>query len=79
MRRPQTHGFVERFQRTVLDEFFRPAFRTKFYDRVETLQDDLDAWLVHYNTERAHQGYRNLGKRPFDTIHLYLNSVQNET
>ena len=25
---PQTNGFVERFKRTVLDEFFRPAFRT---------------------------------------------------
>jgi len=29
VRRPQTNGFVERFQRTVLDEFFRLAFRTK--------------------------------------------------
>ena len=79
VRHPQTNGFVERFQRTVLDEFFRPAFRTKFYDRVELLQDDLDVWLVHYNTERTHQGYRNLGKRPMDTIQHYLNSVQEET
>jgi transposase InsO family protein len=79
VRRPQTNGFVERFHRTVLDEFFRPAFRTKFYDSVETLQNDLDIWLVHYNTERAHQGYRNLGKRPLDTIQGYLTSVQNET
>jgi hypothetical protein len=34
---------------------------------------------VHYNTERAHQGYRNLGKRPLDTIQGYLISVRNET
>ena len=31
VRRPQTNGFVERFNRTVLDEFFRTAFRSKFY------------------------------------------------
>lgn len=79
MRRPQTNGFVERFQRTVLDEFFRPAFRTKFYDEIHTLQDDLDAWGVHSNTERAPQGYRNMGKRPLDPIQLYLKSVQEET
>lgn len=31
VRSPQTNGFVERFNRTVLDEFFRPALRAKFY------------------------------------------------
>ena len=79
VRRPQTNGFVERFNRTVLDEFFRPVFRTKFYESVDVLQNDLDIWLVHYNTERAHQGYRNMGKRPIDTVQNYLKSVQDET
>jgi transposase InsO family protein len=68
VRHPQTNGFVERFDRTVLDEFFRLALRTKFYESVEALQNDLNIWLVHYNTERSHQGYRNLGKRAIDTI-----------
>lgn len=70
---PQTNGFVERFHRTVLDEFFRLAFRTKFYETVEALQADLDAWLVEYNTHRPHQGYRNRGRRPWDVIQDYLN------
>lgn len=70
---PQTNGFVERFHRTVLDEFFRLAFRTKFYETVEALQADLDAWLVEYNTQRPHQGYRNRGRRPWDVIQDYLN------
>jgi transposase InsO family protein len=69
---PQTNGFVERFHRTVLDEFFRVAFRTKFYETVEALQTDLDAWLMEYNTQRPHQGYRNRGKRPMDVIQDYL-------
>jgi transposase InsO family protein len=79
VRRPQTNGFVERFNRTVLDEFFRSAFRTKFYESVEGLQDDLDAWLKFYNTERSHQRYRNMGRRPIDTFNLYLNTVEEET
>jgi transposase InsO family protein len=80
VRRPQTNGFVERFNRTVLDEFFRIAFRQKLYESVEVLQVDLDAWLVHYNTERPHQGYRNRGRRPIETIELFLSqSVRNES
>ena len=80
VRRPQTNGFVERFNRTVLDEFFRIAFRQKFYESVEVLQVDLDAWLVHYNTERPHQGYRNRGRRPIETIGLFLShGVRNES
>lgn len=73
---PQTNGFVERFHRTVLDEFFRLAFRTKFYEGVETLQSDLDAWLVEYNTQRPHQGYRNRGRRPLDVIQDYIKQRQ---
>lgn len=57
---PRTNGFVERFNRTILDEFFREAFRKKFYASVEELQVDLDTWLHHYNFERPHRGYRNM-------------------
>ena len=65
---PMTNGFVERFNRTVLDEFFRETFRNKFYSSVEELQEDLDQWLHYYNYERPHRGYRNMGKRPIETI-----------
>lgn len=75
VRRPQTNGFVERFNRTVLDEFFREAFRERFYDSVEALQQDLDRWRFYYNTERPHQGYRNQGRRPVETLELYVNRV----
>lgn len=78
VRTPQTNGFVERFQRTVLEEFFIPALRTTFYETVAALQDDLDRWLLFYNTERPHQGYRNLGRRPIETIDLFLQPVSQE-
>lgn len=78
VRSPKTNGFVERFQRTVLEEFFVETLRTTFYETVEALQTDLDTWLRFYNTERPHQGYRNLGRRPYDTVQLYLQSVTQE-
>jgi transposase InsO family protein len=71
---PRTNGFVERFHRTVLDEFFRVKLRTTLYESLEALQADLDAWLAYYNQERAHLGYRNRGRRPIDTVNDYLNA-----
>jgi transposase InsO family protein len=76
VRHPQTNGFVERFQRTVKEEFFEITLRETFYESVEALQVDLDRWLAYYNTERPHQGYRNMGKRPIDTINAYLAVIQ---
>lgn len=53
VRRPQTNGFVERFQLTVLDEFFRTAFRTTLYETVEALQTDLDALAARLQLRTA--------------------------
>ena len=76
VKRPQTNGFVERFQRTVKEEFFDVVMRRTLYTSLEQLQADLDQWLAYYNRERPHQGYRNLGRRPYDTIKEYLLSVK---
>jgi transposase InsO family protein len=69
---PRTNGFVERFNGTVLEEFFRPTMRSRLYESVEALQADLDAWLHHYNHERPHLGYRNQGRRPWDTVERFV-------
>jgi len=78
VRTPQTNGFVERFHRTVKEEFLAVTFRQTFYETIEALQQDLDQWLIHYNTERPHQGYRNLGRRPMDTILSFVQPVRKE-
>src|SRR5436309_12840621 len=65
---PQTNGIVERFHRTVLNEFYRVAFRRKIYSTIEELQRDLDLWLKEYNEVRPHQGRWCYGKTPLQTF-----------
>ncbi len=74
----QTFGFGERLHRTVLEEFFVEALCTSFYETFSALQADLDAWLVCYDTERPHQGYRNVVRRPIDTVNLFVKAVSRE-
>lgn len=62
--RPGTNGFVERFNKTLPEEFYEVVFRKKVYTTLEELQKDLDAFLFHYNFQRTHQGYRLNGKVP---------------
>ncbi len=61
-------AFVERFHKTVLDEFYRIAFRKKIYRSITELQDDLDSWVQSYNEERPHQGRWCFGKTPAQTF-----------
>ncbi len=65
---PQTNGIVERFHKTVLDEFYRVAFRKKVYTSIAELQADLDAWIGSYNEARPHQGRWCFGKTPMQTF-----------
>src|SRR5713101_656775 len=65
---PQTNGICERFNKTVLNEFYRVAFRKKLYPSLAELQADLDAWLKQYNEARTHQGRWCYGKTPLRTF-----------
>jgi transposase InsO family protein len=71
-RHPQTNGICERFHKTMLNEFYRVAFRKKIYRTVEEVQTDLDAWMEEYNQQRPHQGRWCYGKTPMQT---FLDSV----
>jgi len=68
VKHPQTNGICERFQKTVLNEFYRVAFRKKIYTDIEPIQADLDAWLETYNHVRPHQGRWCYGKTPWQTF-----------
>jgi transposase InsO family protein len=70
---PQTNGICERFNQTILNEFYKIAFRKTIYKSVEQLQEDLDFFMLQYNEERTHQGKRCKGKTPMQT---FLDSPQ---
>ena len=60
----QTNGICERFNKTILVEFYQVALRKKIYRSIEELQMDLDVWMREYNTLRTHQGRWCYGKTP---------------
>jgi hypothetical protein len=62
------NGIAERFHKTVLDEFYRVAFRKKIYGSIDELQSDLDDWVKSYNEERPHQGRWCFSKTPIQTF-----------
>ena len=65
---PQTNGICERFHKTVLNEFYRVAFRKTLYRSIAELQADLDRWMKEYNELRSHQGRWCFGKTPMQTF-----------
>ena len=67
--RPQTNGAVERVQRTILEECWRPSFARALVPRYTALKRDLRAYLDYYNFERAHTGRRNLGRPPAELVY----------
>jgi hypothetical protein len=38
----------------------------------EAMQDDLDEWLVHYNSERPHLGDRIQSRGPLETVKSFV-------
>lgn len=71
---PQTNGICERFQRTMLNEFYQIAFRKKIYSSIDELQIDADKWIYEYNNNRPHSGKKCEGRTPMQTFKesLYL-------
>jgi hypothetical protein len=51
-RSPTTTGKVERFHRTLRQEFLTG----RVFDSIEQAQAELDAWVEQYNHQRPHQG-----------------------
>jgi transposase InsO family protein len=64
----RTNGFVERMNRTLLDECFRVAGRQTWYIEPDEIQRDLDVFLEEYNLRRTHQGYRLKGRTPAQAL-----------
>lgn len=75
---PQTNGICERFHRTIQEEFYNIAFRTKIYRSMEELQEDLEKWLIEYNTQRTHQGKHCNGRTPYQCFQEHKKEAQDK-
>ncbi len=74
-RSPDLNAFVERFQGTCLHLHYRTAFRYRYYRSALDVDDDLQAWLRHYNFERPHRGYRTAGQTPASIFYAHRPSL----
>ena len=66
--RPMTNGNVERVQRTILEECWRPSFARSLVPKLGGLVRDLATYLVEYNGERAHTGRLTRGQTPYQAL-----------
>src|SRR5260221_1028494 len=66
--RPATNGAVERVQRTILEECWRPSFARSLVPKLTGLTRDLAAYLRFYNEERAHTGRLTQGRTPYEAL-----------
>ena len=66
--RPMTNGAVERVQRTILEECWRPSFARSLVPKVGGLVRDLAGYLDFYNVERAHTGRLTQGRTPYQAL-----------
>lgn len=66
--RPQTNGCVERFQGTVLEECWKPAFARYLVPKQTGLRRDLEQYVKYYNFDRAHTGRWTKGRTPAQVI-----------
>jgi len=61
----KSKGIVERFNRTLAEEFYLIAMTEKVYTSRPQLQDDLDKFITYYNFKRTNQGHKLKGKIPY--------------
>lgn len=59
---PQENGKIERFHKTLKEQFFWP--QCGFHDSMELLSYKLNRWLAYYNNERKHYGFGMNGLTP---------------
>jgi transposase InsO family protein len=62
--RPQSNGYVERVQGTILEECWKPAFARYLIPKYTGLRADLERYVRYFNTDRPHRGRHTKGRIP---------------
>ena len=67
-RSPNHNAVCERFQGTMLQECWRPAFHRRHYTSIRQLQAEADAWLITYNHRRSNHSDYMRGRTPQEIL-----------
>jgi transposase InsO family protein len=70
VKRPESNGICERFQRTIKEEFYMRKFIEKRYYSIEEIQEDLDEYIQYYNGRRRHSSLDKGSGVPVDYFKL---------
>ena len=67
-RSPNHNAVCERFQGTMLQECWRPAFHRRHFTSIRQLQAEADAWLITYNRRRRNHSDYMRGRTPQEIL-----------
>jgi transposase InsO family protein len=67
-RSPDYNAVCERFQGTVLEEFYRPTFHRGHVADIPLLNRQLQGWLERYNRRRPNRGVYMHGRTPLQVL-----------
>lgn len=67
--RPQSNGCVERVQRTILEECWRPAFARDLVPSFMVLREELVRYVRYFNYQRTHDGRHTKGRTPAELVY----------
>ena len=67
-RSPNHNAVCERFQGTMLQECWRPAFHRRHFSSIRQLQAEADAWLITYNHRRRNHSDYMRGRTPHEIL-----------
>jgi transposase InsO family protein len=74
-RSPNHNAVCERFQGTVLHEFYRVVFHREFFTSVATLNTRLQSWVERYNTRRRNRSDYMRHRTPHQVLTQYQHRV----
>jgi transposase len=72
-RSPNHNAVCERFQGTMLQECWRPAFHRRRFNTIGQLQAEADAWLQTYHHRRRNHGDFMRGRTPQQVLAKHTN------
>ena len=70
-RSPNHNAVCERFQGTMLQECWRPAFHRRRFASIRQLGAEADSWLITYNRRRRNHGDYMAGRTPAKILDSY--------